>query len=382
MKKRYVVRDLVFISFMLLVAAITSCKKDNANKSNTTTVTKDGTPAQIGLYETDSSIYKLIYIDVSKVGTLQINNGMVFDTGSGGMVLDAEGVLPKSMFSTSGFNFTTDSIVYDGITITKDTATVQYGDDANSEATVYGNLAYANVTIDQEGGNVVIKRLPFFLYYKAVDAKGKAQPANEFDVFGVNEEYDVTFENGAKYITSPFSYYAPGTGLDKGFKIAALGTSNFTLDPTYVKNVVTLGLTPADVQSNGFTLSQLKSSTFGYEPVIQGTITYSGKTINGYLLFDSGTEPYNYIEDTSAPTHLDSLSNNSQVTVNTASGFAYNYTVVSQLSNGNYVQGEYLTYVENPKISGVNVSIFSLQYFLKNEYLLDFTTHQLGLKNN
>jgi len=375
MKKRYAVRDLLLISLAFLVVAVASCKKDHNVINNNTT--QNATPAHLGLYETDSSIYKLIYLDVSKVGTQTINDGMIFDTGSGGMVLDAEGTLPKSMITSTGFNFTGDSVVYDGITITKDTASIQYGDDAASQATVYGNLAYANVTLDAEGGNVVIKRLPFFLYYKAVDAKGKLQPAHDFDVFGVNEEYDVKFENGSKYITSPLSYYAPGTGLDKGFKIAALGTSNFSLNSTYVKNVVTLGLTQADLQSSGFVLSSLSPSGYGYEPIISGTIMYNNSTITSPILFDSGTEPYNYIEDYNAPTHLDSLSNNAKVAVATKSGFNYNFTVINTSQ-----EGEYLTYVENPRTSGTDVSIFSLEYFLNNEYLLDFTTHQLGLKNN
>lgn len=372
MKKKYTVKNLLFVVLVLLVAGVASCKKDNNNLGNkTSTGTKDGTPAKIGLYETDSSIYKLVYIDVSKVGTQDVSDGLVFDTGSGGMVLDAEGILPKSMITSNGFNFTGDSVVYNGITITKDTSHVEYGDDVNTEAFVYGNLAYANVTIDQEGGNVVIKRLPFFLYYKAVDGKGKVQPAHDFDVFGVNEEYDVTFENGTKYITSPLSYYTPGTGLEKGFKMAALGTSNFSPNPTYVKNVVTLGLTSADL--SGFNLSTLNFySGEGYVPIIPGKITYGGKTINADLLFDTGTEPDNYIEDNSAGSSY-FLPTNSAVTVTSNSGFNFNFTVSDS---------DYLTYVENPRTSGESTSIFSIEYFLNNEYLLDYTTHQLGLKNN
>jgi len=373
MKKRYAVRYLLLISFALALITIASCKKDNNNKSDNGSSTTP-TPVKIGLYETDSSIYKLIYLDVSKVGTQEVDNGLVFDTGSGGMVLDATDIIPKSMITSTGFNFNNaDSIVYDGITITKDTAHVEYGDDANTEAFVYGNLAYADVTIDKEGGNVVIKRLPFFLYYKAVDSKGVTQPAHDFDVFGVNEEYDVTFENGSKYITSPFSYYTPATGLDKGFKMAALGTSNFSLNGTYVKNVVTLGLTSADLQSGGFNFTALTSyPDEGYVPVVPGTITYGGKTINAELLFDTGTEPYNYIEDSSAGSSY-FLSTNSSVTASSKSGFNYNFTVSAT---------DYLTYIENPRTSGVSISIFSLEYFLNNEFLLDFSTHQLGLKND
>lgn len=388
MKKRYAVRNFLFISLAFIVIAVPSCKKDNNTKNSSTTTTVTGTPGHIGLYESSSSIYKLIYLDVSKVGSLATSRGLIFDTGSGGMVLDADSILASSMYNDNGFIITGDSLTYKGITVTKDTASVVYGDDASTEVTVYGNLAYADVTLDEEGGNVVIKRLPFFLYYKAVDAKGVKQTPHDFDVFGVNEEYDTKFANGTKYITSPFSYYDPGTGYDKGFKMAALGTSNFSYDGTYVNNVVTIGLSTSD--KSGFSLNQLSTTGYGYEPTVSGTITYSGSTITATMLFDSGTEPYNYIENYNAPRHItDSLAAHSKVSTTTSSGLTYGFTVVDTVGvetiNNKRVtvrEGDYLTYIENPRDSGVDISIFSLEYFLNNEYMLDYTTHQLGLKSN
>jgi hypothetical protein len=370
MKKRYPVKNLLFISLACLVAAIASCKKDSPVKTSSTTTTTIATPVNIGMYETDSSIYKLIYLDISKVGTQEIDDGMIFDTGSGGMVLDAQGELPKSMITSTGFNFTGDSVVYDGITITNDTSHIEYGDDANTDAYVYGNLAYANVVVDEEGGNVTIKRLPFFLYYKAVDGKGNVQEAHDFDVFGVNEENDVPpFSNGVT-ITSPFSAYTPGTGLSKGFKMAALGTSNFSLDGTYVKNVVTLGLTTADLGStSGFTFSQIKEDApYGYPPIIPASITYDSKTISADVLFDTGTEPDNYIEDPTSGNTGFFLPAGSAVTSAINSGFNYDFTVTNT---------DYITYVENPRTSGADFSVFSLEYFLDNEYLLDYADHPI-----
>jgi hypothetical protein len=372
MKRKYTISGFLFLSIALLLAVVSSCKKDNNGTNNNTTTTTTPTPTQLGLYLADSSVNKLMFIDVSTVGTQQISDGMVFDTGSGGMVLDAEGILPKSMITSTGFSFTGDSVVYDGITITNDTSHIEYGDDANTSAYVYGNLAYANVVIDQEGGNVTIKRLPFFLYYKAVDGKGNLESPHEFDVFGVNEEYDVTFKDN-NYITSPFTYYTPATGLTKGFKIAPIGSDTFSLDGTYNKNVVTLGLTAADLSSNGFDFTALTSyPDEGYPPIVSGKITYNNKTINSYLLFDSGTEPDNYIEDNTA-NGSSFLAANSTVAVSLSSGFNYDFTVTNT---------DYITYVENPESSDANVSVFSIEYFLKNEYMLDFADHKLGVKNN
>lgn len=312
-------------------------------------------------------------MNVSKIGTQTVNYGLVFDTGSGGMVIDANGILPPSMITATGFNFTGDSTVVNGITITSETATVEYGADNNSLTKVYGNLAYASVTIGETNGNIVIARLPFFLYYKGVDANGIVQPQHYFDVLGVSPQYDITFSNNA-YITSPFSYFDPGTGLTKGFKMAALGTSNFSLNGNYVPGVVTLGLTPADLSSSsGFTMSQLSfTQADGYYPAIPATITYKSKNVAAQVLFDTGTEPYSYIEDrTASGTSL--LPQNTSVNVAASSGFNYAYTV-SATDN--------LTYVENPATTGGQISIMSLEYFLTGEYLIDFTNHRLGLKNN
>jgi hypothetical protein len=279
------------------------------------------------------------------------------------------------MITTTGFNFTGDSTVVDGITITNQTSTVEYGDDANSSAKVYGNLAYASVTIGETDGNIVVKRLPFFLYYKSVDNKGNALGTHEFDVFGVNGEYDITFPNSA-YITSPFSYFDPGNGLTKGFKLAALG-NNFTdaNEIPITPGVITLGLTAADLSSSsGFTMSQLSFfNGAGYVPVIPGTINYNGTPVSAQILFDTGTDPYNYLEDTKAAKTVTLLPASTAIKVATTDGFNYSFTTSAS---------ENLTYVENPSASGVDISILSLEFFINNEYMLDFTNHKLGVKNN
>ena len=376
MRESYFNKGLSLVALTLLLFMIASCKKDKS----TSTKPVNATPVKLGLYEeSDSIIYKILFMPVTKIGTVTLNdsiNGLVFDTGSGGLVIDAEGILPSSMISSSGFIFTTDSITVDGITITNKTQTITYGDDANTTATVYGNLAYASVEIGEQSGNITVKRLPFFIYYKALDDKGKLIPAHEFDVFGVDPEYDITFDANT-YVASPFMYYPPGTGLINGFKLPALGTGNFSDadDIPITPGVITLGLTAADLStSSGYTFTTLDyRADEGADPVIPATIAYNSKSISANVVFDSGTDPYNYIEDNTASKTTTKLPVNSTVSVATNSGFNYGFTTTAT---------DYLTNVENPSTSKTNVSILSLEYFLKNEYLLDYTDHKLGLKND
>ena len=145
---------------------------------------------------------------------------------------------------------------------------LQYGADSATLTNVYGNLAYANVTVGDQNGSFVIKRLPFYLYYWAVEGNGTALPAHYFDTFGVVDEYD-TFPNNA-YITSPFASYDPGNGLTKGFKMALLNSSNFSYNGTYVPQAVTIGLTAADLSSSsGFNMNPLTYyGAYGYDPFL------------------------------------------------------------------------------------------------------------------
>ncbi len=337
-------------------------------------VTPTATPTSLGLYEADSAEYKVLLVAISQIGTQTVDYGLVFDTGSGGMVIDADGILPKSMITSSGFNFSGDSTLVNGITITNQTTSLEYGVDNNTITTVYGNLAYAPVTIGDQNGNIVVKRLPFLMYYKATDNNGKLLPTHYFDTFGVSDYY-ITF-SGSAYITSPFYYFNPGNGLTRGFKLATLNPANFSSEEgTYTANAVTLGLTAADLSSSsGFAMNQLYFyQGAGYSPILPASVTYGSKTVNTQALFDTGTSGYSYIEDPSATQSISLLPQNTPVSMAVNTGFNYSY------STG---KSDNLTYIENPGLTGAQFTDFSIEFFLRNEYMLDLTHNKLGLKNN
>jgi hypothetical protein len=368
MTNNYSPKNFAFICSCLLLFIVASCKKDPGTSKQST-----ATPKKLGFYETITNSHRVLMMSVSKVGTQATPYKLVFDTGSGGMVMDGNSVIPASMITSTGFNFTGDSTVINGITITSQKNQVVYGDDNNTLDTVYGNLAYADVTVGDANGNIVVKHMPFFLYYKAVDNQGTQFAAHAFDVLGVSSEYDIFFPNGS-FITSPFNYYDPGAGLTRGFKMAALGISNFTASGTYVP-ALTLGLTSTDLSGSGFNLiSLLNLPNEGYIPLVPGSVGLTNDNVPTEMLFDTGTSPYSIIEDPNAPANgVYTLSTNNFVAISTSTGFTYSYTVGA---------AQNLTLVENPSYSGTGVTIFGLDFFIDNEYLLDFTNHQLGVKTN
>jgi hypothetical protein len=351
------------VGCLLITIAFFSCKKDK------TTPQTQITPVTLGLYEYASGINKRIFLPVTQVGTKAVTYYTVFDTGSSGMTLDATGILPASMITSSGIQFTGDSVVVNGITVTNTKGTISFGDQLSSTKE-YGNLAYANITIGDAQGNLALKRVPFFLYYKIIDETGAQLSAHASDVFGVGP--------GTSYVTdqiqSPLRSFSTGSSLTSGFKLATLNKSLFSTSGTYVSNLLTIGLTNTDLSSSGFIMHTLnKFATGGYSPNIPATISYNGNTTSGQILFDTGTPSTTVIEDKLATNAVGSLPANSTVTITTNMGFVYTYTTSN---TGN------LTEVQNPDNTGDYRTIFSLDFFITNEYLTDYGNHRIGLKNN
>jgi hypothetical protein len=359
----------LFAGGLFLSMLIISCKKDHTTP--TPTIPAVVPIATLGLYEVDSSIYKRVFIPITKVGTVNVTYYSVFDTGSTGMTVDATGLLPASMITSSGITVAGDSVTVNGITVTPQQATISFGN-SQSEIQEYGNLAYTTVTIGNQNGNITTSRIPIFLYYKIVDVTtGQKKPPHSNDVFGVGP--GVSFANSA--IGSPLSYFSTKNGGISGYKLAMFNSAAFSINGTYVNDLLTIGLVPDDIaSSSGFIMHPLTYfSQGGYSPDIPATISYSGKSIAATILFDTGTPAISTIENSGATLNISDLPVNTVVTLSTNNGFNYHYTTTS--SNN-------LTQVARPSFTGDPRTIFSIDFFTENEFLMDYKNHKIGLKNN
>jgi hypothetical protein len=273
------------------------------------------------------------------------------------------------MVTTNGFSIPGDSINVSGITITSQQAIITYGG-AESYIKEYGNLAYAPVTIGDGNGNVTTPRIPIFLYYKVVDNNGKQLSAHAADVFGVGPGVSST----SRKIGSPLSYFKLGDNVASGFRLARLNAANFASTATYTPDLLYIGLTPNDLNASNFVMHSLTYNAIsGYSANIASTITYNGQNVPGTILFDTGTPSTTLIENSTAASNAAALADNTSVAITTGQGFNYQYTTAS---NYNFTQ------VQNPSYSHDTRTIFSINFFLDNEYLLDYTNHRIGLKNN
>lgn len=370
MKKNYFYYLKLLLTGLCLIIFIVSCKKDN--KQPTPTPTGPTNFATIGLYEYANSTNRRVFVNITKVGTVSsVSYPGVFDTGSTGMTIDASGLIPASMISSSGITVAGDSVVVNGITITSQQAVITYGS-VGGETQEYGNLAYAAVTIGDANGSVTTGRIPFFLYYKIVDqATGKTLAAHSNDVFGVGP--GVSYSSSS--IASPLSYFKLASNVTNGFKLAMFNSSSFsTANPTYVAGLLTIGLTPNDLNSSGFIMHPLiYYNVGGYSPNISGTINYNGQNLPATILFDTGTPSISILKDQTATSNVTTLPANSTVSLSTPQGFNYKYTTTS---NYNLTQVDKTSYAQDVR------TIFSIDFFISNEYLMDYQDHQLGLKNN
>jgi len=352
------------VSGIGLIVLLGSCSKDKVKPA------VSNTPITLGLYEYGVDSGKRAFIPVTKIGSQTVNYFSVFDTGSSGMTIDAHGIIPASMITSTGIQFTGDSTVVNGITIKAGQYTISYGNKTGLTRE-YGYLAYAPITIGNSNGSTSATRVPIFLYYKVVDVTSGTTITvdHSLDIFGVGP--GSSYVNSA--IVSPLVYFS-NASLINGFKLAVLPKSQFSSTGTYVSGLLTIGLTSADVTSNGFIMHPLTySGVGGYSPNIPSTVTYNGQSVSTNVLFDSGTPLISTIENTLAVNSTGQLPASTQVTITTNMGFTYTYTTTST-SN--------LTQVENPNNTGDYRTIFGIDFFMNNEYLTDYANHQIGLKNN
>jgi hypothetical protein len=358
-------RNLLWLfGWVIIITLANSCSKDKIVVKPTVT----NNQVTLGLYQYGADSGRRVFIPITKVGTQSVNYLSVFDTGSAGMTLDAHDIVPASMITGSGFNFTGDSVVVNGITITSQQSVVSYGNNTGSTKE-YGNLAYAPVTIGDQNGNTTAKRVPIFLYYKVVSSGKTVTVTHTLDVFGV--EPGTSAANTA--INSPLNYFNNNSVVTDGFRLAALQSNKFGIQPAYVAGLLTIGLTSSDLTSSGFIMHPFSTTNGVVSANIPATITYNGQSVSTNVLFDTGTPFISTIENKFAVNATGQLPENTIVTITTNMGFTYTYTTNSTTN---------LTAVENPYVTGDYRTIFGIDFFTGNEYLTDYSSQQIGLKNN
>ncbi|KIO75078.1 hypothetical protein TH53_22810 [Pedobacter lusitanus] len=370
---------------VLFFTAIYSCKKSSIpepqiNQLSVKTASDQLTnPVCINLFpgQSKAGYSRRIYLPVMQVGSSDVKLKMMFDTGSEGIVLQAKSILAPALIADTGIVITDkDSLVSNGITVTRTKLSASYGKD--NARTFYGNIAYATFKIGDDSGAVKTQRMPFLLIYKGVDNKSLAVIPVDPQADGIAGVYSsgtplkglVTKRSDLK---GPFSYLNLIEGLHAGFKLSQLSLVDWDKVTSYTdspgQSLLSVGIN--DQSRVGFVFQAQSLKTSGsFSPNLAAMVSLDGKpAVAKSILLDTGTSNDNTIyTDVASETTMDT---GTTVSFSTAQGYTYSY--INDMKR-NVTKLHPL--VSNPSRDG----IYSINFFYKNSYLLDFNTHEIGVK--
>lgn len=393
---------------LLFLIGLTSCNSKPIGDTPLNAVTQ---PTIVNLYpSTDDN---RLFIFVRAVGSQTVSMPLDFDTGSAGITLDARRMnLPPGLLTPSGFLFPAgaNTIFFNGITITNQQATREYGG-ANGTLE-HGNIAFAPITFGDSSGHLTTGEMPIFLYYSITDTAPPHAVVTPYEagIFGVDnlaDEISVStsappqvgsqlaectqHSTGSCYTVSVLKYLVYA-GVDSGFALAPSGT----LPPCHInvpnacapKELLTVGLSSAIV--NSFSTVPLECPPMGDElPTYYGpatvrayqvceksindsTVTLSVQTqgfLVGRVLFDSGT-PDAYVYPEPKYTFPSTIPDKTSILISLPSGFMYSYTSVDGTDTETSVNAD-----ANNQQTHIGVG-----YFTTNSFLIDYTTSVEGWK--
>lgn len=366
-----------------LLTLVYSCKKsdfrDPDSFSSGASADQITNPITINLLpgQNPQAKSRRIFLPISQVGSNNVNLKMVFDTGSEGLVFQASSILPLELVADTGIVIKDkDSLVVNGITVTRAKVSSTYGD-GNNKRTFSGNIAYANIRIGDNQGSVRTKRMPFLVVYKGVydetQLKVPVDP-NSDGIAGVYSSADpvpglITKRGDIK---SPFAYLNLAPGLHAGFTLAPLSYINWDNVTDYISTpgqpLLTIGLD--DRSSNGFAVQAQRMVPKGYFPNLHASLVeQNAAPANLAILLDTGTPRGNVLFlQVPSPTRIFT---SDPVSFSTPEGFSYSY-----IPDAGYNLTRLLPLPPNPS----REAIYGINFFLENAFQLDYTAHTIGLQ--
>lgn len=225
-----------------------------------------------------------LYVRIAALGDREVDFPILFDTGSAGMTIQCDIVLPADLCGTDGILVQRDMDI-GGVLVTTRRIVSQYG-----TYDEYGNLAFARVTFGDERGSVTTQRMPFLLRYKKVRRStgevvgGPLWTKGIFGVAPVAGQVD-------GLLASPMDYVDMPTGLGRGFWLSPLGESwsVCTNERGDCPTVDALHIGLDDGARSQFTMVPLRSSgSAHYQPFVDACLTWLEYQSCAPALYDTG----------------------------------------------------------------------------------------------
>ncbi|WP_374373184.1 hypothetical protein [Dongia sp.] len=301
---------------------------------------------------------RMLYVKVLTLGQRAVNQPLLFDTGSVGVTIDCDVVLPAKLCSTEGIAVSRETEV-NGITVTTRKIVARYG-----TYDEYGHLAFATLEFGSPLRPVKTDRpMPFLIRYKKVRRDtgeivgGPLWPKGIFGISPVGSQAD-------GHLKSVFDFLTFGAGVDRGYVVAPIGTQwrACTNEAADCPEVTSFEVGILDRVRSGFAARPMRASPSDhFWPLIDTCLTIDVDGTPNCLptLFDTGNSTIVVGGDDRPPAAIGTL-----LTVDIPSVATWRITA-------NY----------DPEIefnATSDVHVIGIRYFEKNSLLIDLERDEVG----
>ena len=228
---------------------------------------------------------RMLYVRVLALGDRAVDVPLLFDTGSAGITIACETVLPTQYCSTDGIKIKK-NLELDGLTVTTRRIVSQYG-----TYDEYGNLAFARIRFGSEASSVTTtETVPLLIRYKQVRrATGEVVggPLWPKGIFGVSP---IGAQAGG-FLRSPIEAIDVPPGWHRGYRLSPIGAawSICTNEQRNCPEVAVLSLGVDEAARKSFTLAKLgKVKSEHYLPFVEACVTWLDQTVCRPAIYDTG----------------------------------------------------------------------------------------------
>jgi hypothetical protein len=246
----------------------------------------DDTPATVPLikleYPGNPPNIRMLYVRLLALGDRKVDQPLLFDTGSAGMTVECEVVLPAPFCSPEGIKIDK-PLELGGITVTTQKEVMHYGADDE-----YGNIAIARITIGARERPVsTAKGVRLLIRYKKVRrSTGEivGGPLWPKGFFGASPIVGGT-------LTSPLNAMLPANGLRHGWYLSPIGAdwTKCTNEEGNCPEVAALHIGISESVKSSFRTSKWQKADARYAfPTVAACIAWEGGSACRPTAYDTG----------------------------------------------------------------------------------------------
>lgn len=305
---------------------------------------------------------RMLYVRVLALGDHAVDVPLLFDTGSAGVTIACETVLPTQYCSPEGIKIKK-NLELDGLTVTTRRIVSQYG-----TYDEYGNLAFARIRFGSEAHSATTaETVPMLIRYKKVrratgeSVGGPLWPKGIFGVSPVGKQ-----ANGL--LRSPVQAMAVPPGWHRGYRLSPIGAAwrACTNEQRDCPEVAALYIGVDDAARKSFALAKLgKVKSEHYAPFVEACVAWLDQKICRPAIYDTGNSTI-MIAGKAPSGSGPSLPIGTDVSVTGPDGDAWRFAAQYQ------PEVEFAPHMDT--------HLIGIRYFETNSLLVDLDTQEIGIR--